>query len=379
MSNEADEFFEGKRPWSKIKDHVLISYLYPYIAKIMRKGQPLLLIDAFAGPGVFDDGAAGSPLIMCQAAEKYAKGNYKAIFVNKDMAYHQKLGSILRKANFDGAATSVLGNSQDLLRIVGQSLRSQSVFLYLDPFGLKDCEFSTLMPFLDRNANYSTEIIINLCAPILHRLAARDALAKGTANPQQIQGWHDVLTRTLGGDYWQEALLTDNGMTPKQREQLVVEGYKKMLSKTGYLPFTGSCPVQATRDGRTKYYIIFASGHPDAMRLMNDGMCKAFNEYMNHQETEGTLFSDYAWSDWHDPTKLVDLVISYVNRYQGLSRSTLWLKIINDNFMRYTESEYKKAVKEAYEQKRILSSTLIGTPQRKTKSLNDDCILIPNF
>jgi hypothetical protein len=56
MVSESDEdFFAGKRPWSIIKD---------------------------------------------QAAEKYAKGNYRAIFINKDQKYHDKLSQEIQRAGW---------------------------------------------------------------------------------------------------------------------------------------------------------------------------------------------------------------------------------------------------------------------------------------
>ena len=77
MTEQNDDFFEGKRPWSVIKDEILGAYMSPYIAKVNRLKRRILLIDGYAGPGVFDDGSAGSPLIICQAAERFAKGNYQ--------------------------------------------------------------------------------------------------------------------------------------------------------------------------------------------------------------------------------------------------------------------------------------------------------------
>src|SRR4249920_586648 len=73
MVESSDEFFEGKRRWSEIKDEVLGNYMTPYLAKVNTRGQPILLIDGYAGPGIFEDGAAGSPLIICDKAEKWAK------------------------------------------------------------------------------------------------------------------------------------------------------------------------------------------------------------------------------------------------------------------------------------------------------------------
>lgn len=107
MSEADEDFFEGKRPWSIIKDQVLESYMSPYIAKVNRLGSPILLIDGYAGPGVFGDGKPGSPLIMCHAAEKYAKGNYRAIFINKDEHYHQKLEKVLQHAGWSGSAQAI--------------------------------------------------------------------------------------------------------------------------------------------------------------------------------------------------------------------------------------------------------------------------------
>ena len=72
MTKYTDDFFDGKRSWSFIKDKVLEGYMAPYIAKVARIGQRIVLIDGYAGPGIFEDGKIGSPIIMCRAAERYA-------------------------------------------------------------------------------------------------------------------------------------------------------------------------------------------------------------------------------------------------------------------------------------------------------------------
>jgi hypothetical protein len=118
--------------------------------------------------------------------------------------------------------------------------------------------------------------------------------------------------------------------------------------------------------------MIFASRHPDAMVIFNDEMCKAFNSYTNRNEMQATLFADEPWTVWRDSSKLVDIVIEYVNRFPGKTRQALWLDIINDYFMLFTASEYKQAVNGAVEAGRITSPT-----QRRTRRLNDNCELRP--
>jgi three-Cys-motif partner protein len=88
-------FFKGKRPWSKIKDQILGQYMTPYLTKVKKLGKPIILIDAFAGPGKFDDRSAGSPLIICQAAEQCVRDSYQAIFVNREKEHHDQLSRVL--------------------------------------------------------------------------------------------------------------------------------------------------------------------------------------------------------------------------------------------------------------------------------------------
>src|SRR5271157_1830592 len=99
-----DDFFVGKRPWSLIKDQVLSSYIPAYVSKVKGLGRPIVLIDGYAGPGVFANGQKGSPLMICSAAEKFAKGLYSAHFFNIEKEYHEKLESVIKKAGWSHAA-----------------------------------------------------------------------------------------------------------------------------------------------------------------------------------------------------------------------------------------------------------------------------------
>jgi hypothetical protein len=69
MGHKANlSFFDTKRAWSVRKDNLLKYYLTPYLPKVAKLGRSIRLVDAFAGPGKFRDGASGSPLILCEAA-----------------------------------------------------------------------------------------------------------------------------------------------------------------------------------------------------------------------------------------------------------------------------------------------------------------------
>jgi len=112
-----NEFFRAKRPWSRIKDKVIGSYLVPYLKKVSRLGHRIVIVDAFAGQGIFaDDGSKGSPVIICEAAEKQVPGQYLGIFVNKEKESHIKLETALKNYIDSKKAIPILGNAQDLLK-----------------------------------------------------------------------------------------------------------------------------------------------------------------------------------------------------------------------------------------------------------------------
>ena len=365
-----DDFFDRKKPWSWIKDNILASYLPAYFAKISRLNQPVLIIDAFAGAGKFDDGSPGSPLIIASKAREHLRVDYTAVFVNKDKSDHEKLASILQHFPNKDRLIAIQGDSQALLRRVADLFGQRiSIFLYMDPFGM-DFEFGNLLPFLNRNKESSTEILVNLNATGLHRLAGREK-AKSSPDDERLLANQARLTRTLGGDYWKPYLLSD-GLDTKERELGVVEGFKHQLESTNYLEYSCACPVLEYRGSPTKYYMVFASRHPDALVLMNEHMLSSVEKFLTEQEFQGTLFENMSWQEWRDTHDLGELVVQYVRQYPGLMRKQLWPKILIDHFMKFSESEYKKAVTKVFEAGRIQTPTA-----RKTKRLNDECVLEP--
>lgn len=377
-SKSSGGFFEGKRPWSAIKDSVLQGYLTPYLAKVNRLGQRVLLVDGFAGPGLFDDGTEGSPIIMCRAAHERAGSNYRAIFVNKERAYHDRLVAALAERGYTSNAQAIHGDARALLRELPGQLSADTAFIYLDPFGLEGADFALLEPILSRPPHHSTEILLNLSVPILHRLASRKARAKGAVKPLVIR-YGERLTRLFGGDYWQDYLLQADAET-HERESALISAYTRKLR--GYLRYVGYCPVRETAGGRTKYYLIFASRHHEAIRLMNDRMAKDYHSHVYGTATEGTLFSslDYREAgtlpEWQYPP-LREVILEAVTAAPGLTRADLWIRIISDvndheHFGHYTEKEYRDAVRELYKRGEIQCTDL-----GPTKQLNDQSRLLP--
>jgi len=367
MVASVDDFFEGKRPWSVIKDEILGSYVPAYLSKVKKLKKPIIIVDGFAGPGVFADGSIGSPQIICKAADEHVKGRYQAFFFNKNKKHHNNLTDVLRKANWYGPATTILGDTTELLPLLPKAIRDHTVFLYLDPFGPTGSPFSLLKPFLARGTTYSTEIVLMMHMPIVHRLAARNAVQAGREGEPDIKRFHATMSEVFGGDYWKSIMLSED-MSPEEREFELINAYESKLAQ--YLPYVGSCPVRASAQERIKYFIVFASRHGDAMLIMNDAMTRAYSKQMHKSAVAGTLFENTSWESERYIVGLKEELISQVNKNPGLTRKELWLKVVQANFMRYLEKEYNQAV-----QGLVNQGVLISPTSRKTKRLNEDCQL----
>jgi three-Cys-motif partner protein len=309
---------------------------------------------------------------MCQAAEKSAKGNYSAFFVNKDRAYHGQLVTNLQQAGYATTAHPILGDSTAILPRIPEIIRDSTVFLYLDPFGLKGCDFNLLEKFLARDQKLSTEIVLTMSMPAIHRLSCCRAVSRGNSS-ELITRYHETLTRVFGGDYWKEIMWTN--LPSEQKEVQMIEAYKTRLKE--YLPYVGSCPVRQEIGSRIKYFIVFVSRHPHAMVIMNDSMANAYYNRMHEVTYQGSLFEETKWQEMPESgdrakQKLDQVILETVSTYPGETRGKIWERIIQDYFMVYLATEYRGMVKRLVAGNRLYCPTFANA-----KRLNDDCLLYP--
>jgi len=308
---------------------------------------------------------------MCQLAEKYAQGLAKCVFVNSVRSDHNALKKNLDSFIQKNIAFPVYGNSQSLLVEVQKAKVNFTLFMYLDPFGLKGCEFGAIKTLLQRGKQ-STEILINLSMPALHRLAACNAVARGRGDSAEIHEFHKILNEVFGGDYWKDYMFNAN-LSREKKEQSVVGEYMARL-KTA-LPYVGSCPVREKEGAVVKYFITFASRHPDALLLMNDTMCAAYNEYIHEVTAKSLPLLEPAISDWKasrnsEKQKLRALVRAVIQTRDGLTRQDVWKSIVEANFMAFIKAEFLSIVQDLLDAGEIHSPTV-----KPTKRLNDNCVL----
>lgn len=360
------DFFSGKRPWSLIKDEILKMYLPPYLKKVNTLNRGIIIVDGFAGPGIFDDGTIGSPIIIYEIVKSLGGKNIKIILVNKELKHHLKLNKILADKDRTGNIITIHGTAEDLLKQLKAELTNETLFVYLDQFGISGFDFNTLVPYLTRTKAHSTEFLMNICVPVIHRISRK---RKSPMAGSTVYG-DKILTSVFGGDYWKNHLFDSTKTPDEQINSLMIEYSSKLRN---YLNNVGFCPVFEKGPGsQLKYYLIFASRHVDAAILLNDIMFKAFWKHIWNCTTSDTLFQDTSidfvlpCNYYSDLRRIIIDNITKSNR----RRIDLWKCIINEYFMKFHSSDYIKEVKSLVDQDKISFIDVKGTGR-----LNNDSIL----
>ena len=179
MSKDNKDFFQEKKEWSRTKDALLGSYLKPYLAKILSSGHPLVYIDSFAGAGKYGDSTNGSPLIALDTVNSVLKitktlGASKLIeliFVEK-LHYEELCNNVNQYVRLNGgiSPTTIQGCHEEQLLKLLENKRNYNVFLYIDPFGVKQLDFS-LCENLSKLGFGSVELLVHtdfLGGPVAH-------------------------------------------------------------------------------------------------------------------------------------------------------------------------------------------------------------------
>ena len=149
----------------------------PIMTKSNRR---VLFIDAFAGPGEYQDGEYGSPVIALRAliehsAKSQMTGKINYLFIEKATDRCENLGKVLSRldnelpgncayrtvnSSFDDALTKVLDAIDE------QNKRLAPAFVMIDPFGVSDTPMQTIARIL---SNPKSEVYISFMRRDINR------------------------------------------------------------------------------------------------------------------------------------------------------------------------------------------------------------------
>jgi three-Cys-motif partner protein len=174
-----NQFFEKQTVSSKIKASIVSEYFPSYCKIIVKKNMPkeIRYIDLFAGPGIYEDSNASTPILIGRHCnnDEFLKQKVKMIFndnqhsttLEKNFCAEFPEGTFSKKPHF---GKSTVGDNQAISDFLaanthtGKNNESPSL-LFIDPFGYKGIETKILADFLK---NWGNEIFLFVNTKRIH-------------------------------------------------------------------------------------------------------------------------------------------------------------------------------------------------------------------
>jgi len=249
-------------PHTRAKHEILRRYLQAWTPILSASGVPLILyIDGFAGPGRYDGGEDGSPVIALKAALQHKsriQGEVRFLFIEDDRDRAEILekivGEIERPQNFktkvdarsfEDATAEMLG----WCRSKKQSL--PPTFAFVDPFGWK-VPFELVREVLSYP---KCEVLVNFMYEEINRFLG---------HPDQ----EGNLDRLFGTTEWRAIVAL---VGPQPRRQAIHDLYLRQLGSAA--KFVRSFEMRNDKDV-TDYFLFFATNSRKGLQKMKESMWK---------------------------------------------------------------------------------------------------------
>lgn len=293
--------------WSHWKHEILINYLQQFSARLQRR-QLVYIVDGFAGPGIYEDGQKGSPVLAAEEAQRTQENRWygiRCINVEGDKDVFQNLQRAT--ANLSKYVTNFHGSfAENVANILGEIGDSPALF-FLDPIGIKGLEWDTLEPIYQRghgDERAVTEMLVRYDVQTAMRLTGESKSEKTEINQpnwvdeietelvqqrgrkvnkaELLAAYRNTFRKILGveGDEsWQKHL--ENCEEANCKRAGLTNAYQEQLRT--YFKYTARIPIQ-TQSDQLKYYLVFATRRLEGITAMNDAVYKVEGLRAQHLE-----------------------------------------------------------------------------------------------
>ena len=284
------------QPHTQAKHEILRYYVNQWFPILGSTPTSLRYIDGFAGPGDYEGGEPGSPIIVLRAIEQHqqfanfskAGNSFEFLFVEKDPDYYQNLERKIsagpwastfsidvEHAEFEEVMTQLVDGSATRQEQMPPTL------VFIDPFG--PAGFS--MKLLERLASFKRmEVLINLNCNEFVQWILPDPSKHVTAN------------RLYGGPRWRPAI----DLTGRERTTFLVREYESALREIGW---RGTSFEMVNKQNQTAYHLVFGTGSPKGMEAMKRAMRSA------------SPTGEFRYTDRVDPAQPVLLGLGMADEY----------------------------------------------------------------
>ena len=334
-------------PHTKAKHELLRRYLgawFPILASSGRNRR-VLFLDGFAGPGMYSNGAPGSPIVALGALVDHAafprleRTEFKFWFVEQDRARFENLERVIEEywaSRSDGKPgniqvqllntefATVAGELVSMMR--EQKKQLAPTFAFIDPFGWSGVPLELIGRLL---AFDKCEVLFNFMVDSVNRFVDDD-------RPSIARNFTDL----FGGGEAEHR--TAAGLSGDDRKVFLRDLYLQRLREVGGFKYVRSFEMKNVERGRTAYYLMFGTRHPKGLEMMKDAMWKI-------DPVQGARFVGVAGDQpmlFSPEPDFGPLKTALVDQFAGESATVETIEefVITDTD--YTTSHYKRVLKE---------------------------------
>jgi three-Cys-motif partner protein len=348
-------------PHTCAKHAILCRYLQAWTPILTQGGYPkVAYLDGFAGPGQYEGGEDGSPIIALKAAlDHRARITAKVIFVfveeKPDRAefLRQLVESMSLPNNFvvqiDGGKTFEHAFA-DFRRIhADRNGRLPPMFAFIDPFGWTGAPFSVVQSILRQP---SCEVLVTFMYEEINRFIG---------HPDQETNF-DV---SFGTREWRSGI---NLVKPAERNRFLHDLYLRQLRQAAGAKYVRSFQMRNSA-GVTDYYLFYATNSPIGLKKMKEAMWKVDES------------GEFTFSDATDPDQMVlfskfprfdDLEKRLTARFSGQEASVGEIEEFVLAETAYRETHYKRQVLKELELCNAPRIEVIGAPPSRRRGTFGD-------
>lgn len=279
-------FWDDKKAPAVLKHSVLRRYLRVFAPKVASRARDrrVVYVDAFAGPGRYEDGSAASPAIAMELSGEMAGWtrnpvNLDCVFIEKKKSIHQELCRVVPPERaWHGSAERKLG-------AVLERARGQPLFMFIDPYGQP-------IPFEDvtgrllarpQGPGLATEVLTNFSVVTLQRVGGRLEQRKQRDHASSVLERFD---RAMGGAWWHEQgrrLAQSSDADDQERasieRSLVAEYARRISEHSGYEHIVAPVWRRGWKEHRPFFYLVFHTVHPQGLWFYVDALASAMDDY----------------------------------------------------------------------------------------------------
>ncbi|MGW7364630.1 three-Cys-motif partner protein TcmP [Streptomyces sp. NPDC054841] len=243
---------------TQVKHLVYRHYLQCWMPKILQTFREATIVDGFAGPGVYADGAPGSSVVVAQTFLEHAsRSRFNVLNLicleerpDRVEELHRQIARLPRdpRLRIRIQPPGIFANQQSRLAAVAHGgERDRPVLWILDPFDLKSLPHQAVSSCAQRARD---EVLVTLFTEELHRFCER-------------AGFDQTMTRYYGGDDWKHAVPIRGAAA---RTRAFAEAYGRALRRGDLL--SGHFAVRV-HNRSARYHLVLGTHHPAGLNCWN--------------------------------------------------------------------------------------------------------------